>query len=71
MCMTDCILIQPRAPEPQKPQPKVADDIVRSNHYDPDEDEDFYRKQLSYLDRLQTGPTKPQPQAQSTHNYTR
>uniref|UniRef100_A0A673CZ25 Zona occludens protein 1 n=1 Tax=Sphaeramia orbicularis TaxID=375764 RepID=A0A673CZ25_9TELE len=42
-----------RAPEPQKPQSKVADDIVRSNHYDPDEDEDYYRKQLSYFDRLQ------------------
>ncbi|XP_028258285.1 tight junction protein ZO-1 isoform X7 [Parambassis ranga] len=58
-----------RAPEPQKPQPKVADDIVRSNHYDPDEDEDYYRKQLSYFDRLQTGPNKPQAQAQT--NYPR
>ncbi|XP_067443911.1 tight junction protein ZO-1 isoform X12 [Thunnus thynnus] len=60
-----------RAPEPQKPQSKVADDIVRSNHYDPDEDEDFYRKQLSYFDRLQAGPNKPQPQAQTTHSYPR
>ncbi|XP_069380863.1 tight junction protein ZO-1 isoform X7 [Paralichthys olivaceus] len=60
-----------RAPEPQKPQSNVADDIVRSNHYDPDEDEDYYRKQLSYFDRLQTGPTKPQPQAQTTHNNYR
>ncbi|XP_023261737.1 tight junction protein ZO-1-like isoform X7 [Seriola lalandi dorsalis] len=60
-----------RAPEPQKPQSKVADDIVRSNHYDPDEDEDYYRKQLSYFDRLQAGPNKPQPQAQTTHNYPR
>uniref|UniRef100_A0A3B4W944 Zona occludens protein 1 n=1 Tax=Seriola lalandi dorsalis TaxID=1841481 RepID=A0A3B4W944_SERLL len=59
------------APEPQKPQSKVADDIVRSNHYDPDEDEDYYRKQLSYFDRLQAGPNKPQPQAQTTHNYPR
>ncbi|XP_030016450.1 tight junction protein ZO-1 isoform X12 [Sphaeramia orbicularis] len=57
-----------RAPEPQKPQSKVADDIVRSNHYDPDEDEDYYRKQLSYFDRLQAGPNKPQPQAQ-TNNF--
>ncbi|XP_029950234.1 tight junction protein ZO-1 isoform X4 [Salarias fasciatus] len=58
-----------RAPEPQKPQSKVADDIVRSNHYDPDEDEDYYRKQLSYFDRLQTGPNKPQ--AQAGHGYPR
>uniref|UniRef100_A0AAY4CA32 Zona occludens protein 1 n=1 Tax=Denticeps clupeoides TaxID=299321 RepID=A0AAY4CA32_9TELE len=40
-----------RAPEPQKPQTKPADDVVRSNHYDPDEDEEYYRKQLSYFDR--------------------
>ncbi|XP_077420687.1 tight junction protein 1 isoform X8 [Vanacampus margaritifer] len=60
-----------RVPEPQKPQSKVADDIVRSNHYDPDEDEDYYRKQLSYFDRLQTGPAKPQAQAQTTHNFSR
>ncbi|XP_056271772.1 tight junction protein ZO-1 isoform X6 [Pseudoliparis swirei] len=31
-----------RAPEPQKPH---------TNHYDPDEDEEYYRKQLSYFDR--------------------
>ncbi|XP_018541761.1 tight junction protein ZO-1 isoform X8 [Lates calcarifer] len=60
-----------RAPEPQKPQSKAADDIVRSNHYNPDEDEDYYRKQLSYFDRLQAGPNKPQPQAQTAHNYAR
>uniref|UniRef100_A0A3Q1EYG7 Zona occludens protein 1 n=1 Tax=Acanthochromis polyacanthus TaxID=80966 RepID=A0A3Q1EYG7_9TELE len=40
-----------RAPEPQKPHPKPLDDVVRSNHYDPDEDEEYYRKQLSYFDR--------------------
>ncbi|XP_028999490.1 tight junction protein ZO-1 isoform X9 [Betta splendens] len=57
-----------RAPEPQKPQSKAVDDIVRSNHYDPDEDEDYYRKQLSYFDRLQTGPNKPQAQV---NNYPR
>lgn len=57
-----------RAQEPQKPQFKVADDIVRSNHYDPDEDEDYYRKQLSYFDQLQTGPSKPQAQ---TNNFPR
>ncbi|XP_061615182.1 tight junction protein ZO-1 isoform X4 [Phyllopteryx taeniolatus] len=62
-----------RVPEPQKPLSKVADDIVRSNNYDPDEDEDYYRKQLSYFDRLQTGPAKPQAQAQAqpTHNFSR
>uniref|UniRef100_A0A3P9QHX4 Zona occludens protein 1 n=1 Tax=Poecilia reticulata TaxID=8081 RepID=A0A3P9QHX4_POERE len=54
------------APEPQRLQSKAADDIVRSNHYDPDEDEDYYRKQLSYFDRLQTGPNKPQPQLNSS-----
>lgn len=41
----------PRAPEPQKPQTRVGDDVVRPNHYDPDEDEEYYRKQLSYFDR--------------------
>nr|XP_043872548.1 tight junction protein ZO-1 isoform X7 [Solea senegalensis] len=40
-----------RAPEPQKPHTKPLDDIMRSNHYDPDEDEEYYRKQLSYFDR--------------------
>ncbi|XP_014399082.1 PREDICTED: tight junction protein ZO-1 isoform X10 [Myotis brandtii] len=40
-----------RVPEPQKPQPKPPEDIVRSNHYDPEEDEEYYRKQLSYFDR--------------------
>ncbi|XP_053741462.1 tight junction protein ZO-1 isoform X11 [Synchiropus splendidus] len=39
-----------RAPEPQKPH-KPLDDMVRSNHYDLDEDEEYYRKQLSYFDR--------------------
>uniref|UniRef100_A0A3Q3E3Z0 Zona occludens protein 1 n=1 Tax=Labrus bergylta TaxID=56723 RepID=A0A3Q3E3Z0_9LABR len=56
------------APAPQKPQSTMADDIVRSNHYDPDEDEDYYRKQLSYFDKLQA-PNKPQPQAQTSNNY--
>ncbi|KAG1939408.1 tight junction protein ZO-1 [Pimephales promelas] len=40
-----------RAPEPQKPQTRVGNDVVRSSHYDPDEDEEYYRKQLSYFDR--------------------
>ncbi|XP_048224736.1 tight junction protein ZO-1 isoform X2 [Perognathus longimembris pacificus] len=40
-----------RIPEPQKPQAKPPEDIVRSNHYDPEEDEEYYRKQLSYFDR--------------------
>ncbi|XP_037390170.1 tight junction protein ZO-1 isoform X7 [Pygocentrus nattereri] len=69
-----------RAPEPQQPQSK-ADDIVRANHYDPDEDEEYYRKQLSYFDRrsfdskpsTQPQPAnKPaQPQAQPGTNYPR
>ncbi len=40
-----------RSPEPQQPQPKATDDIIRSDNNDPDEDEDYYRKQLSYFDR--------------------
>ncbi|KAM5291555.1 tight junction protein 1 isoform 3-T3 [Glossophaga mutica] len=47
-----------RVPEPQKPQPKPPEDIVRSNHYDPEEDEEYYRKQLSYFDR-RSFETKP------------
>ncbi|XP_037398984.1 tight junction protein ZO-1 isoform X9 [Pygocentrus nattereri] len=37
--------------EPQKPQSRLGEEVVRSNHYDPDEDEEYYRKQLSYFDR--------------------
>ncbi|XP_061773293.1 tight junction protein ZO-1-like isoform X10 [Nerophis ophidion] len=40
-----------RAPEPQRPHTKPLDDVMRSNHYDADEDEEYYRKQLSYFDR--------------------
>lgn len=40
-----------RAPEPQKPHTKPLDDVVHTNHYDLDEDEEYYRKQLSYFDR--------------------
>ncbi|XP_012588199.1 PREDICTED: tight junction protein ZO-1 isoform X4 [Condylura cristata] len=40
-----------RIPEPQKPHLKPPEDIVRSNHYDPEEDEEYYRKQLSFFDR--------------------
>lgn len=40
-----------RMAEPQKPQAKPPEDIVRANHYDPEEDEEYYRKQLSYFDR--------------------
>ncbi|XP_052457920.1 tight junction protein ZO-1 isoform X26 [Carassius gibelio] len=39
-----------RSPEAQQPQPKAAD-IIRSNDNDPDEDEEYYRKQLSFFDR--------------------
>uniref|UniRef100_A0A3Q2FXZ5 Tight junction protein 1b n=1 Tax=Cyprinodon variegatus TaxID=28743 RepID=A0A3Q2FXZ5_CYPVA len=44
-------LEQEKAPEPQKPHSKPLDDVVRSNHYDLDDDEEYYRKQLSYFDR--------------------
>ncbi|XP_067297700.1 tight junction protein ZO-1 isoform X12 [Pseudorasbora parva] len=69
-----------RSPEPQQPQPKAVDDIIRSNNNDPDEDEEYYRKQLSYFDRRSfdskpsaqlTPAIKPaQPQAQPGY-YTR
>ncbi|XP_066557366.1 tight junction protein ZO-1 isoform X3 [Amia ocellicauda] len=52
-----------RAPEPQKPQVKPPEDIVRSNHYDPDEDEEYYRKQLSYFDRRNFDKPVPPPSA--------
>uniref|UniRef100_A0A8C7M9F4 Zona occludens protein 1 n=1 Tax=Oncorhynchus kisutch TaxID=8019 RepID=A0A8C7M9F4_ONCKI len=57
-----------RVPEPQKPREVSDDDIVRSNHYNPDEDEEYYRKQLAYFDRRSLdavmrppihNPTKP------------
>ncbi|KAM4749495.1 tight junction protein 1 isoform 2-T2 [Rhinophrynus dorsalis] len=49
-----------RVPEPQKPQMKPPEDIIRANHYDPDEDEEYYRKQLSYFDRRSFDkPTPP------------
>lgn len=51
LCLLHLFFFSFRAPEPQKPQTKPLDDIVRSNHYDPDEDEEYYRKQLSYFDR--------------------
>ncbi|XP_061078815.1 tight junction protein ZO-1-like isoform X3 [Conger conger] len=62
-----------RAPEPQRP--KAAEDIVRANHYDPDEDEEYYRRQLSYFDR-RSFDNKPAPQpktapAQPVQNYSR
>ncbi|KAG9341890.1 hypothetical protein JZ751_018207 [Albula glossodonta] len=62
-----------RAPEPQRP--KAAEDIVRANHYDPDEDEEYYRKQLSYFDR-RSFDSKPAPQpkpalTQPVQNYSR
>lgn len=52
-----------RAPEPQKPQSRVGDDVIR-NHYDPEEDEEYYRKQLSYFDRRSfdsKGMSQPNP----------
>ncbi|KAJ3596394.1 hypothetical protein NHX12_002801, partial [Muraenolepis orangiensis] len=72
-----------RAPEPQKPHPRAPDD-TRPNHFDPDEDEEYYRKQLSYFDRRsfdskamsQPGPgvnrfhDMPKP-AQLSYHYNR
>uniref|UniRef100_A0A3B3QHM6 Zona occludens protein 1 n=1 Tax=Paramormyrops kingsleyae TaxID=1676925 RepID=A0A3B3QHM6_9TELE len=52
-----------RAPEPQKPQPKPADELVRANSYDPDEDEEYYRKQLSFFDRRSFDNKAPPPAA--------
>lgn len=40
-----------RLPEPQKAHPKPPEDIVRSSLCDPEDDEEYYRKQLSYFDR--------------------
>uniref|UniRef100_A0A670ZPS8 Tight junction protein 1 n=1 Tax=Pseudonaja textilis TaxID=8673 RepID=A0A670ZPS8_PSETE len=56
-----------RAPEPQRPQAKPPEDIVRANHYDPEEDEEYYRKQLSYFDR-RSYDSKPAAQVPSSHH---
>uniref|UniRef100_A0A3B3QKW5 Zona occludens protein 1 n=1 Tax=Paramormyrops kingsleyae TaxID=1676925 RepID=A0A3B3QKW5_9TELE len=56
-----------RAPEPQKPQPKPADELVRANSYDPDEDEEYYRKQLSFFDRRSFDNKAPPPAAPATN----
>nr|KAF6399481.1 tight junction protein 1 [Molossus molossus] len=56
-----------RIPEPQKPQPKPPEDIVRSHHYDPEEDEEYYRKQLSYFDR-RSFENKPPTHAPAGHS---
>ncbi|XP_015728117.1 tight junction protein ZO-1 isoform X11 [Coturnix japonica] len=56
-----------RAPEPQRPQVKPPEDIVRSNHYDPEEDEEYYRKQLSYFDR-RNFENKPSAQVPASHH---
>ncbi|XP_074090353.1 tight junction protein 1 isoform X6 [Macrotis lagotis] len=55
-----------RSAEPQKPQTKLPEDIVRSNHYDPEEDEEYYRKQLSYFDR-RSFENKPSAQVPASH----
>lgn len=56
-----------RLPEPQKPQVKPPEDIVRANHYDPEEDEEYYRKQLSYFDR-RSFETKPSAHTPASHH---
>ncbi|XP_058522530.1 tight junction protein ZO-1 isoform X2 [Ochotona princeps] len=55
-----------RLPEPQKPHVKPPEDIVRSNHYDPEEDEEYYRKQLSYFDR-RSFESKPAAHIAASH----
>uniref|UniRef100_A0A4W5LI37 Tight junction protein 1b n=1 Tax=Hucho hucho TaxID=62062 RepID=A0A4W5LI37_9TELE len=71
-----------RAPEPQKPPgSKPLDDVVHSsNHYDADEDEEYYRKQLSYFDRRSfdskamnpsPGVNRFPPQTQLAYPYNR
>ncbi|TST35114.1 Tight junction protein ZO-1 [Bagarius yarrelli] len=60
----------------RQPQSRPSD-IVRANNYDPDEDEEYYRKQLSYFDRrFDTKPpaqtqlqTLPQSQAPGTRGH--
>lgn len=59
-------LLSVRLPEPQKPHVKPPEDIVRSNHYDPEEDEEYYRKQLSYFDR-RSFETKPAAHVAASH----
>uniref|UniRef100_A0A4W5LI46 Tight junction protein 1b n=1 Tax=Hucho hucho TaxID=62062 RepID=A0A4W5LI46_9TELE len=70
------------APEPQKPPgSKPLDDVVHSsNHYDADEDEEYYRKQLSYFDRRSfdskamnpsPGVNRFPPQTQLAYPYNR
>ncbi|XP_025941884.1 tight junction protein ZO-1 isoform X5 [Apteryx rowi] len=56
-----------RAPEPQRPQAKPPEDVVRPNHYDPEEDEEYYRKQLSYFDR-RSFENKPSAQVPASHH---
>ncbi|KAM9529185.1 tight junction protein 1-like isoform 12-T12 [Salvelinus alpinus] len=71
-----------RAPEPQNPPgSKPLDDVSHSsNHYDADEDEEYYRKQLSYFDRRSfdskamnptPGVNRFPPQTQLAYPYNR
>ncbi|XP_042180175.1 tight junction protein ZO-1 isoform X3 [Oncorhynchus tshawytscha] len=71
-----------RAPEPQNaPGSKPLDDVAHSsNHYDADEDEEYYRKQLSYFDRRSfdsktmnptPGINRFPPQTQLAYPYNR
>uniref|UniRef100_A0AAZ3P2C2 Tight junction protein ZO-1-like n=1 Tax=Oncorhynchus tshawytscha TaxID=74940 RepID=A0AAZ3P2C2_ONCTS len=71
-----------RSPEPQNaPGSKPLDDVAHSsNHYDADEDEEYYRKQLSYFDRRSfdsktmnptPGINRFPPQTQLAYPYNR
>uniref|UniRef100_A0A8K9XGV4 Tight junction protein 1b n=1 Tax=Oncorhynchus mykiss TaxID=8022 RepID=A0A8K9XGV4_ONCMY len=71
-----------RSPEPQNaPGSKPLNDVAHSsNHYDADEDEEYYRKQLSYFDRRSfdsktmnptPGINRFPPQTQLAYPYNR
>uniref|UniRef100_V9K7P6 Zona occludens protein 1 n=1 Tax=Callorhinchus milii TaxID=7868 RepID=V9K7P6_CALMI len=64
-----------KGPEPQKPQVKLPQEMPRVNHYDPDEDEEDYRKQLSYFGRRSYDNKPPaasfsEPAKPAQPNYT-
>ncbi|XP_042199052.1 tight junction protein ZO-1 isoform X6 [Callorhinchus milii] len=64
-----------KGPEPQKPQVKLPQEMPRVNHYDPDEDEEDYRKQLSYFgrrsyDNKPPAASFPEPAKPAQPNYT-
>ncbi|XP_043934496.1 tight junction protein ZO-1 isoform X3 [Protopterus annectens] len=59
-----------RTPGIQKAPSKPPEEIIRANHYDPDEDEEYYRKQLSFFDRrsFDNKPVTPVSGSQSSES---